>query len=187
MTDPTYSFAPFGIDAAILYIGTTPVGQTRGGVTVDPGITRRDPEWDGISTPLAGQSRITRYDTKITGRFGMFSAAMFDLLNPGTTSDGSSGNNAYVPMQAREFLSENDELNDVRAVWRVSDNTFNAFVLKRARLHPWTLAGEDNNEVLIDGTIMGLGDPSNPNDCPFLMINDYDHTSFDLTDYDTSL
>lgn len=178
MPDPTYSFGAFGIDAAILYMGTTPIGQTRGGVNFDPGITRRDPEWDGISTPLAGQSRVTRYDAKITGRFGLFSAAMFDLLLPGNASDGSSPNNVINPMGARQFLAENDEATDLRVVWRVSDGTFTAVVFPLFRLHPWTVAGEDNNEVLIDGTIMALAPSADPDAEPFAIVTDYDHDTY---------
>lgn len=181
MANPTYSLAAFGVDAAMLYIGTTPFGQTRGGVTFDPGANERDPEFDGVPPHVEDQSRITSYNSRFTGRFGVFTAAFWSMLHPGSTSDGSATNNTITPIDARTFVG--DTLADFRCIYRISNNTWTAIVARRVRLRPWTLAGEDNNEGLFDGTIQCLSDPNDLLDPPYRIIPNYVHDSYVYTNY----
>jgi hypothetical protein len=184
MADPTYSLQAFGIDAAMLYIGDNPLGQTRGGVTVDPGAILRDPEFDGVPAFVEDQARITGWNTTVKGRFGVFTPTFWSSLHPGSTSDGSASNNAITPIDARTFIA--DTLTDFRCVWRVSNNTYHAFVARRIRFAPWTISGEDNNEVLIDATIQCLCDPSDLLQPPYRILAPFDFASYTYTDYFSS-
>lgn len=184
MANPTYALKTFGVDAAMLYIGSNAFGQTRGGVTFDPGANLRDPEFDGVPSFVEDQARITGWNSRITGRFGVFTAPFWSQLHAGSASDGSSTNNAITPIDARTFIG--DTLADFRCIWRVSDNTYQAIVARRVRFHPWTVAGEDHNEVLFDGTIQFLADPANLLDAPYRVITAYTHDTYTYTNYFTS-
>lgn len=181
MADPTYGLQAFGIDAGRLYLGTQKFGQTRGGVNFDPGAILREPEWDGVPPNVEDQARITGWSTKFTGRFGILTAAFWSKLHPGSDSDGSTGQNAITPIDARTFIP--DTMADFRCAWRISDNTFSAIVARRIRIFPWTLVGEDNNEVLIDATIQCLSDPADLMKAPYRIIAPYTHSSYSYTNY----
>jgi hypothetical protein len=181
VANPTYALKTFGVDAAMLYIGANAFGQTRGGVTFDPGANLRDPEFDGVPQFVEDQSRITGWNSRFTGRFGVFTGDFWYKLHAGGTSDGSSDNNVVTPIDARTFIT--DTLADFRCIWRVSDNTYSAVVARRVRFHPWTVAGEDHNEVLFDGTIQCLTDPADLLAPPYRIITDYVHDSYTYTNY----
>jgi hypothetical protein len=181
MANPTYSLQAFAVDAAMLYIGSTPFGQTRGGVTFDPGANDRDPEFDGVPPFVEDAARVTSYNSRLTGRFGVFTAAMWSNLHPGSTSDGSTLNNAITPVDTRLFFA--DTLADFRCIYRINSNTYHAIVARRVRFRPWTVAGEDNNEGLFDGTIQMLCDPADLTQAPYRIITAYDHDTYTYTNY----
>ena len=181
MPDPGYSLQTFGVDAAMLYLGSVKWGQTRGGVTFDPGATLRDPEFDGVPPFVEDQSRITSWNARFTGRFGIFTPSFALKLHAGGASDGSASNNAITPIDARTFIG--DTMADFRCVWRLSDNSYAAVVARRIRIHPWTIAGEDNSETLIDATIQCLCDPADLVQPPYRVLNPFTHASYVYTDY----
>jgi hypothetical protein len=180
VANPAYSLTTFAVDAAMLYIGSTPFGQTRGGVTFDPGANFRDPEFDGVPPFVEDAARITQYNSRLTGRFGVFTAGFWYNLHPGSTSDGSTAN-AITPVDTRTFVG--DTLADFRCVYRVSTNAWQAIVARRIRFSPWTVAGEDNNEGLFDGTIQLLCDPADLSQAPYRIITNYVHDSYTYTNY----
>lgn len=182
MANPTYTLKAFAVDAAMLYIGSQAFGQTRGGVTFDPGANYRDPEFDGVPPFVEDQSRITSYNSRLTGRFGVFTPDFWLKLHPGGTSDGSAANNAITPVDARTFIA--DTLADFRCIYRITGtNVFHAIVARRVRFSPWTVAGEDNNEGLFDGTIQFLCDPADLLQPPYRIIAPYTHDSYTYTNY----
>jgi hypothetical protein len=182
VANPTYSLKPFAVDAAMLYSGANAFGQTRGGVTFDPGANPRDPEFDGVPPFVEDQARITSYNSRLTGRFGVFTPTFWFQLHAGGSSDGSSGNNAITPIDARTFIA--DTLADFRCIYRITgSNVFHAIVARRIRFHPWTVAGEDNNEGLFDGTIQFLADPADLLDPPYRIIAPFDLDTYDYLDY----
>lgn len=164
----------------MLYIGANAFGQTRGGVAFDPGATRRYPEFDGVPPFVEDQARITSYNSRFTGRFGVFTSDFWYKLHAGGTSDGSATNNAITPIDARSFIA--DTLADFRCIWQVNDGTWAAIVARRVEFQ-WTVAGEDNNEVLFDGTIQLLCDPADLTQAPYRVIPNYVHDSYTYTNY----
>lgn len=177
----TYTNNAFLLDAGMLYVGSTPIGwgPTRGGLTFDPGVQTRIPEWDGQSTPIDGTARVTAYNSKITGRIADKTGLSIGRLLPGYTSDGSSGNNVIDPRDARSFIATGDTLSDVLLIHRGSDGEEAAVWFKKAIVESWTMAGEDNNEVLFDISIMALLPTTDTaNEPPFRVISPFDFDTF---------
>lgn len=176
-----YTINPFLVDAGMLYVGTTPIGwgPFRGALKFDPGITMRYPEWNGVGTPIDGTPRITSYNSVITGQLGDKSALSLSRLYPGSTSDGSSGNNVIRPINAREFISTNDTLADVLLVHRGSDGNPIGHWFKKAIVDAWDLVAEDNNEGLRNITIRALlAADADRNAPPFREISPFDFDTF---------
>jgi hypothetical protein len=168
-----YTFNEFLVDAGMLYVGSTPVGwgPTRGGLTFDPGITTRVPEFDGRTTPIDGTGRVTEYNSKITGQILDKSALALGRMLPGYTSDGST-NNVIKPRDARTFISTGDTLADVLMIYRGSDGVAAGVWFKKAMVESWTLAGEDSNEGLFDVSILALlPTTDSANAAPFRIIS----------------
>jgi hypothetical protein len=183
----TYTFNPFLLDAGMLFVGSTPVGwgPTRGGLRFVPGITTRVPEFDGLSTPIVGQPRVTQYRAQIVGNIADKSPESVGRLLPGYTSDGStggSGNNIITPRDARSFISAGESLSDILLVHRGSDGNAEGVWFKYGLVETWEQTGEDNNEVLRAVTILALlPDDDSPNASPFRLINPFDFDTFNFT------
>lgn len=168
-----YPVNEFLVDAGMLYVGSTPVGwgPTRGGLSFDPGVTMREPEYDGKSSPTDGTMRVTRYESRITGQILDKSAESLGRLLPGYTSDGST-NNVIAPRAARSFIGTSETLADVLLIFRGSDGVAAGAWFKKAIVETWSLAAEDNNEGLFDVSILALlPDTDGVNDPPFRLIS----------------
>lgn len=192
MADANYTLRKFGADAAMLYVGTTPIGPSIGGYTHNPGAQWRNVEADGFTTEKAGMQRVTGWDTHLTGRLKDLTRFVLGRLHPGHTSDASASNTLIRPGNARVFFDEAVLLlRDVRLIYRTFDpstgtNGFNAIIYPLMRPENIPQSGEDSNEQIreIDWKAVLL-EAQTPNECPFFEIEAYDHTSFDITDYVT--
>lgn len=191
MADPTYTLKQFGVDAAMLFIGTTPIGPSVNGYTFNPGAQWRTVEADGFTTEQAGMSRVIGWDTHLTGRVKQLSADWMLNLRPGAQSDGSSPNNALTDDPARSFLEEDDYLRDVRLVYRrhdpvSGDKTFGAYIIPVARVVSAPQSGGDNDEQVRDIDLKAiLAASQDPLACPYFEVDDYDEATFDIADYVT--
>jgi hypothetical protein len=191
MAEPVYAVKKFGADAAKLYVGLIPIGPSIGGYTHDPGAQWRVVEGDGMTTEKAGMQRITGYDTHLRGRQKELSAAMLARYAPGSTSDGSEANNQVIPTTARVFFTEADLIQDVRLIYRVHDpetgeNSYNAIIYPLMRPENSPQSGEDSNEQIRDLDWKAILLKSQSFDePPFFEIENYDHDTFDITDYVT--
>lgn len=191
MADPNYTLRQYGIGAGFLYIGTTPWGPSIGGYEFAEGKQYRILEADGLTTEKVGMRRITGWDVHIRGRLKDLSSEVLLAMQPGSTSDGSSGNNAVVQPDARVIFAEGDYLQDVRLIYkRVDPDTgqtnFAAFVFGLGIVENFTQAGEDSNEQIRNLDIKAvLPSAHSPNDCPYVELIDYDHDTFDINDYFT--
>jgi hypothetical protein len=168
-----YTFNPFLLDAGMLYVGSTPVGwgPTRGGLTFDPGIETRDPEYDGKSTPIDGTLRVIRYNSTISGEILDKSAVALGRLLPGYTSDGST-NNVITPRNARSFIATGDTLQDVLLLYRGSDGNAAGAWFKKAMVTQWSLIGPDNDEARFSVTIQALLPTTDGvNEAPFRLVS----------------
>lgn len=191
MADPTYALRKFGADAAMLYVGTTPLGPSIGGYTHNPGAQWRVVEADGFTTEKAGMQRITGFDTHLTGRLKDLTPEVLGYMNPGSSSDGSSGNNQITLEDARVFFQEGDLIKDVRLIYRTYDpvtgtNAFAAIIYPLMRPENVPQSGEDSNEQIRDLDWKAiLLDSQTANNPPFFEVAPYDHTTFDIDDYVT--
>lgn len=191
MADPQYTVRKFGADAAMLYVGTNPIGPSIGGYTHDPGTQWRTVEGDGMTTEKVGMQRVTGYDTHLRGRLKDLTAEVLGYYMPGSSSDGSASNNQIVPTTARVFFTEADLIQDVRLIYRVHDpvtglDSFSAIIYPLMRPENSPQSGEDSNEQIrdLDWKAILLASQSF-NDAPFFEVSDYDHDTFDITDYVT--
>lgn len=194
MADPTYAVRKFGADAAMLYVGTTPLGPSIGGYTHDPGAQWRVVEADGVTTEWTGMQRVTGYDTHLRGRLKDITSLVLGYLMPGSESDGSNGSqggNQVIPTTARVFFTEADLIKDVRLIYRTFDrstgtNAFNAIIYPLMRPENTPLSGEDSNEQIreIDWKAI-LTFNQSPNEPPFFEVENYDHDNFDIDNYVT--
>lgn len=168
-----YPVNEFLVDAGMLYVGSTPLGwgPSRGGLSFDPGITMREPEYDGKSTPVDGTMRVTKYESRITGQILDKSALSLGRLLPGYTSDGST-DNVILPRDARGFISTSDTLSDVLLLFRGSDGVAAGVWFSKAIVEKWDLAAEDNNEGLFNISILALLPTTDGvNDPPFRLVS----------------
>lgn len=175
-----YTFNDFLLDAGMLFVGSTPVGwgPTRGGLRFVPGITTRVPEFDGLTTPIVGQPRVTEYQSVITGNIADKTVASIGRLLPGSTSDNSS-NNVIKPRNARSFISAGDSLSDILLVHRGSNGVSEAVWFKYGLVQTWEQSGEDNNEVIRAVTIIALlPTTDSPNAAPFRIVNPFIPSTF---------
>lgn len=191
MADPVYALRKFGADAAMLYVGTTPIGPAFGGYTHNPGAQWRVVEADGFTTEKVGMQRITGFDTHLTGRQKDISPEVLGFMNPGSSSDGSTGNNQIILANARVFFTEADLIADVRLVYRThdpvtGDDAFAAIIYPLMRPENAPFSGPDSNELVheMDWKAILLASQSSV-EPPFFEVAPYDHTSFDITDYVT--
>jgi hypothetical protein len=194
MADPTYAVRKFAADAAMLYIGGTPVGPSIGGYTHDPGAQWRVVEADGMTTEKVGMQRVTGFDTHLRGRLKDLTSLVLGYLMPGSTSDGSNGSqggNQIIPTTARVFFTEAELIQDVRLIYRTHDpetgtNAFHAIVYPLMRPENIPMSGEDSNEGIrdIDWKAILLKSQS-ANEPPYFEVEDYDHDTFDIDNYVT--
>lgn len=183
---PRYTLNEFLVDAGMLYVGVAPVGwgATRGGLTFEPNSELRQPEADGITTPIDGTLRPIRYGSIITGRMMDASAASMARLIPGHTSDGSSPNNVITPPNARVFITTGQSLPNVILIHRNSSNNHQATWFPKAIVRRWNKVSPDSDEGTFDIEILALlKSTQDPSEAPYREILDFDFDTFDPTDY----
>jgi hypothetical protein len=191
---PVHVVRKFGADAAMLYVGSTPIGPSVGGYTHDPGAQWRVVEADGFTTEQVGMQRITGFDTHLRARQKDLTPAMLSRYSPGSTSNGSldsEGGNIITPQNARVFFTEADLIKDVRLVYRVHDpvtglDSYNAIIYPLMRPENSPQSGEDSNEQIRDLDWKAILLKSQTNvEPPFFEVENYDHENFDIDDHVT--
>jgi hypothetical protein len=194
MADPQYVVRKFRADAARLYVGGVWYGPSIGGYTHDPGANWRAIDGDGITTEMAGDQRVTGFNTHLRARMKDMTAQMLAYLQPGSTSDGSNGSqggNQIVPTTARVFFTEDDLIKDVRLVYRTHDpdtglDGWDAIIYPLMRPENSPLSGEDNNEAIheLDWKAILLKSQSR-DEPPYFEVQGYNHDTFDIDNYVT--
>lgn len=183
---PRYTLNRFLVDAGMLYVGATPVGwgATRGGLTFEPDGVLREPEADGITTPIDGTLRYSRWNSRITGRLMDATIESMMRLMPGATSDGSSPNNYITPPNARTFITTSQSLENIILIHRNSANQYQATWFPKAIVRRWNKVSPDSDEGTFDIEILALlKSTQSPNECPFREFTNFDLDTVDLTDY----
>lgn len=138
------------LNPAVLYVGTTVWGVTRGGVQWDPGITHRDVPFDGKRSPVKGLVGIETYAPKMTFTvLQLGTAAEVQRLHPGATTATSTDTKittVITPKDAGDLFADGDYLTDVRAIWELGDGTYFAIYLPSAYCSKPAINGADTGE-----------------------------------------
>lgn len=141
------------VDVGIICVGGVAEawGATVGGIKWDPGKKTRHPEWDGRSFEHELMHRTVSYDAKLTGKVKRGGAAFILDLEPGSTSDGSSGSgsssgNTVTLLNARTPWSAGMYLEDVNYLGRQQDGNILVIHMDRAVVTKYELMTKDNDE-----------------------------------------
>lgn len=115
------------LNPAIVYVGTTVWGATRGGVSWDPAIEHAEIAFDGQHSTVKGLTRISKYAPKLTFTIiQLGTAAEILRLHPGATTATSTDTKittVITPKDAGVLFATGDYLTDVRAVWELGAGT----------------------------------------------------------------
>lgn len=173
--NPTGGTRAVLLDAGVVYTGTgTPTlfAPTRGGITWDPGREVRQIPFDGLSTPLAGNYRVTAYNAKLSGRFLLASLADIANLEHGGTLVPIAGSTpgTLTPIDAQVAITEADIIADVWFIGRRSDGKILRVYMEFGFVESMRMVTEDKGEGMWDVTIAAClaGDATNLNAAPYV-------------------
>jgi hypothetical protein len=138
------------IDVGIITVGavTAAWAATEGGLTWDAGKKVRHITWDGQSHHHVGLHRTTGYDAKLSGKIKRGGPALMLDLEPGSSSDGSSGSDGNVIslLDARKPWTTGMYLTDVRFCVRQQDGFIMRVHMPKAFVEKYKLVTKDNDE-----------------------------------------
>ena len=127
----------------------TKYGLSVGGVTFEPGLEWRQPEFDGRRSNIEGLDRLTFREGVITATILMELPKHIPLIEPGATDAAGSApeSTVWTPKAASTFLSpDTDYLHNVRLLWTKSNGTLCGVRMTRALATFTQLAGADKDE-----------------------------------------
>lgn len=143
-------------DVGVLYFdkqgpdgNPTKFGLSVGGVTFEPGLEWRQPEFDGRRSNIEGLDRLTFREGTITATILMELPKHIPLIEPGTTDAAGSTpeTTVWTPKPASTFLTpDTDYLQNVRLLWTKSDGSLCGVRMARALATFTQLAGADKDE-----------------------------------------
>jgi hypothetical protein len=106
---------------ALIYIGSTPLGATKGGISWDPEMKMGDIKFDGSRGPVKGLQRIESRGGKVSGSLLQIASLAQTLnLEPGgvtATSTATGITSTLTPKGAGILFTTGDYLVDFRAMW----------------------------------------------------------------------
>lgn len=163
------------IDAGVLYLRSPDtstligMGPSRGGLTFNPGIERRNVEFDGKTTDIEGLDRVLRYNSTLSGGLIDFSRKSLGYYEPGSTSADSGSVTRIEPIAATVFLTAGAYLKDVLWISRNQDNRIKVVGFARALVNEYEVVGEQDNETIANVTIMAKlpSSVTDINQCPY--------------------
>lgn len=170
------------LDSGVLYIGSSAIGATRGGLEFSPDFEIQNVPFDGKQAAIKGLDRkFFGEDSKISGtliEFGDSSTgSQLAKLEPGGTSAsaGSPNVTTYTPNPASEFLASGDYQTNVRLIFErgVLSGTkkYAAVLFAVALVKTWSLKGENKGEATIGFEICARKDMSSGTiaDAPYVI------------------
>lgn len=174
MTWPGYAKPEeYIVDVGLITVGgiAEAWGATVGGLKWEPGKKVRGVEFDGKSNEIVGLQRTIKYDAKLSGKIKRGGPSFILDLEPGSSSDGSSGSsgNVVTLLDARTPWEQGDYLADVYYIGRQEDQKIMYVYMPFAYVEKYALATKDNDEAEWDIDIVPcLGpDETNINKIPF--------------------
>lgn len=138
------------LDSGVLYVGSTPIGVSRGGLSFDPGRQVRNIPFDGKRSDVKGLDRITGWDAKISGTLLEFAGTDIARFEPGSTNATVSTTTTYTPKSAGTIFASGDYLTDVRLIFERAGGGYAAVYFAQGFVDKWgPLKGSDNAEAEI--------------------------------------
>jgi hypothetical protein len=149
-----------GLDTAVFYVGTTPLGVTDGGQKFDPKKTFLNIPFDGKRAPIAGLDRTTKFESEISAKFLQCDISAFlDYEAGSVSSSGSSGNVIMIQtiQQASQLIATGSLLQDLRCIWKLGSTNPLVTIYRQVRFYraivtKYTAAWKDNGSMEIDAT-----------------------------------
>jgi hypothetical protein len=162
--DPTNTPKDILLDTALLYIGATPFGVSRGGLSFDPGRTERNVDFDGKRAPVAGLDRVTGYAPTITGKFLTLSKTEILKFETGaasaTTGTAPNDTTTITPIDGSTQIASGSLIVNLRLIWRTGSGRFFQIRFPLAKCTRYTIGSTDNSEAEIDATFAARVDPA---------------------------
>lgn len=155
------------LDSGVLYLGSSPIGVSRGGLTFDPGKEIRNIPFDGWKSPLKLLDRIVKVVPVITGKMLEFGGGDLPTYEAGATStftaSGISG--VLTPKTAGLMFSAGDYVANLKLVFERGMSTIAApayveVVFPNAICRKYKLTGKDAEEAEVDVEFEARVDPS---------------------------
>lgn len=136
------------LDSGVLFVGSTAIGVSRGGLNFDPGRQIRNIPFDGKRSDVKGLDRVTGWDAKISGTLLEFAATDIARLEPGSTSAVVGGTTTITPKTAGTLFASGDYLTDVHLIFERAGGGYAAVYFAQGFVNRWgPLKGSDNAEA----------------------------------------
>lgn len=141
------------IDVGYLFEGNTFVGTSRGGLSFEPTVERRNIEYDGKKANVAELDRDTFSGAQITGTLIQFISKLA-IFEPGSTSSdpGTNVGTLITPKTAGELYAAGDYLTNLRLVHPRRNGGYAQVRFPVALCTQYSLAGQDRSEAEIAAT-----------------------------------
>ena len=136
-----------------LFDDNTFIGISRGGLTFDPAVERRNIPYDGKMSNAEELDWDTFSGATIAGTFIQF-VSKVGIYEPGqtTSSPGGSVSSLITPHVAGELYSEGDYIRNLRLVFGRTTSGFVQVRFFSALVAQYTIAGVDREEATIAAT-----------------------------------
>jgi hypothetical protein len=141
------------LNPALIQIGSTVIGVTKGGVSWDPQITFGDVAFDGERSRIKGLTRKTKHGGKLTGNLLQIGTAAQTLrLEAGAASATSTVTgitSVVTPLGAGVLLTSGAYVTDLRAIWETGQGSghYYAIHMPVALCVKYGIKGGDNGEA----------------------------------------
>ena len=135
-------------DSGVLYInGTTPFGASNGGLSFDPGVDRRNVDFDSKRSDVMGLDRTIGFAPKISGSLKKFGTADVAVFEPASTSAVNAGVTTITPKKAGVLLVSGDYLTNVRLVFERGSGGYVWVKFPKALCTKYDVKGKDKDEA----------------------------------------
>jgi hypothetical protein len=164
------------LNVAVLYhtativggaVSGTKISATKGGLDFDPGIKKRDIEYDGKRSDTEQLEYVIEYDAHIKGKIIQLGSAQIAILEPGAALVGEE----YTPRAADVLYEADDYLSNVMCAWERGNGGLFVVEFPKARIVSYKVDGKDKSEaeITIDlKAFLSLADAvTNTSLCPY--------------------
>jgi hypothetical protein len=138
------------LDSGVLNIGAALFSATMGGLKYDPGMTRRNIEFDGKRSDVALLDRNVMFKPKMTGTIIQVpNTTMLQVEGGGVTGTVTGGPTSATQVVAKQggvMYAAGDYLTNARMIFERADGTYWQVRFPKALVTKWDLAGVDKEE-----------------------------------------